>query len=707
VILKNQKIAPYLVLSLSLILRLLYFFFLYQDPILPNIKGLDSEVYLMRANQIYAGQWLGSGPLFHSGFLYPYILALFALNTQIVILVQLIVDSFSALFVYLLGKESGSTRTAVVAGGLYGICGIFIFNAGSILFEPWMIFLILAGLYIFALSLREPGFTKWTISGVAFSLASTAKPFLLIYLPVAVFYRSFILKKGTHQDFVRALIGITLGTCLVILPITLRNYVVTNDFTVTTSGGGFAFYLGNNPLADGGLFFPKHIGVNNSAEHYAKSTMHYPSRILGHKATPSEASRFWFHQGVKYWKDMPLRALALTGRKLMFLFNTMEVSDNYDLDLFKNRIYMLRWLPGSGILIAIGILGLFLSIKKWQERWFITLLAGLFISILPLFWISSRFRYPLLALFVLLGVLGIGDLVSYLSQKKWKKIFICLGIILAGTIIATYPLSSFKNKSGQGRVLGQEYYRLSQFDKALEQVEKGFKEKEDDPSLFLLKGKIMLGMGRFRESADLLKKAIKIESSLSEAHDLIEGIYADNPSSQEILMKEKIAKAPEDPNPKLKIAKYFFTEKRINESIRFAAEAVRLSPDFEEAIFTLAVAYSRKGLYKKSIEQYLILLKRSPDNPTLLSNLGFAYFDDGDLDLAEKMFKEALSKNSRFGLPYYGLGLVYKFSGKFKEAKKSFHIFLEYEPPQSYWAKRALRNIEELDKMLGNIFANL
>jgi tetratricopeptide (TPR) repeat protein len=138
-------------------------------------------------------------------------------------------------------------------------------------------------------------------------------------------------------------------------------------------------------------------------------------------------------------------------------------------------------------------------------------------------------------------------------------------------------------------------------------------------------------------------------------------------------------------------------QKRYNEAINTLEHAIQLTPQSDEAMFYLAVAYSLRGNATKSIALYERLSVTNPDNTIVAVNLGFAYFDDGQLEKAEQNFNRAIALSPDNNLAHYGLGLVYKFSGAFEKSRRQFSLFLNSEPPQSYWARQARKNLSELE----------
>ena len=85
---------------------------------------------------------------------------------------------------------------------------------------------------------------------MALGLSAIARPNVLLFGPAIVVWLAIVHRR----EALRALIYVacvTTGCLLVILPITIRNYVVGKDVALIATQGGVNFYIGNNPQADG------------------------------------------------------------------------------------------------------------------------------------------------------------------------------------------------------------------------------------------------------------------------------------------------------------------------------------------------------------------------------------------------------------------------------------------------------------------------
>jgi len=71
-------------------------------------------------------------------------------------------------------------------------------------------------------------------------------------------------------------------------------------------------------------------------------------------------------------------------------------------------------------------------------------------------------------------------------------------------------------------------------------------------------------------------------------------------------------------------------------------QAIKLRPDYHEAVNNLGTIFYAKKSYRRAISQYRRALKLAPEQASVHSNLGTAYFARNQLDPALQEFRKAL-----------------------------------------------------------------
>jgi tetratricopeptide (TPR) repeat protein len=264
---------------------------------------------------------------------------------------------------------------------------------------------------------------------------------------------AIVLAGGLGRGGMKAAVALAIGAAVVIAPVTLRNWVVSKELVLLTTGGGEVFFIGNNAEANGLYSPPAFVRPDPRYEH--ADFVARAAEISGRTVTPMESSWFWFRQGAKYIVEEPLGWVRLLWLKFLHFWNWYELPDNLDYDVLQrfspllerlNAVFPPRgwptiavpagggvWLQSRlhlwltfGILAPLGLLGIVLSRRRWRTLLPLYVLLFGYAGSVMLFFNFSRFRVPtvpILALFAAEGLLGAGRGL----RRLWD-----LGIAVAG-----------------------------------------------------------------------------------------------------------------------------------------------------------------------------------------------------------------------------------------------------------------------------------
>jgi tetratricopeptide (TPR) repeat protein len=106
--------------------------------------------------------------------------------------------------------------------------------------------------------------------------------------------------------------------------------------------------------------------------------------------------------------------------------------------------------------------------------------------------------------------------------------------------------------------------------------------------------------------------------------------------------------------------------------------------DFDDAVRLL-----KEELYEESIALFLSVTEAAPQLTTAHIDLGIAYRQVGDLELAEASLERALELNPRHPVAHNELGIVYRKTGRFGEAREAYEKALAIHP-DFHFARRNL-----------------
>lgn len=96
--------------------------------------------------------------------------------------------------------------------------------------------------------------------------------------------------------------------------------------------------------------------------------------------------------------------------------------------------------------------------------------------------------------------------------------------------------------------------------------------------------------------------------------------------------------------------------------------------------FERALRYMQEENYEKGIELLKKVIARPINDAAPYINLAIAYQKVGDLPLAEENLKKALAVNPEHPVANNEYGLVYRKTGRFKEARMAYEKTLQKQP---------------------------
>jgi len=597
--------------------------YLYQIQGLPFTHHLflDAASYDRMARTIAEGDWLGK-KVFYQAPLYPYFLALlyklFGHNLNLVRFIQLVLGAFNCVLITWITRKTFDFRAERWSAFFSLSYGIFVFYEGaigkdglSILFSDTLLFGLI-------LSLERPAWYRWLLSGMALGGAILTRGNLLLLLPLFLIWSLFSLKRLSYS--LKRVFGYTLmfvtGTALIILPVTIRNYVVGNDFVLTTSQGGQNFYIGNNPRANGFFENPKNIRLHPM---YEESDFKAEAlRRTGRKdMKPSEISSFWFKEGVRFIRNNPKRSLNLLLRKTIMFWNHFEIPDNYNYYYTKSKASVLRFLfLDFGIIAPLGILGLFLAPKSNRTILLLIFILGYMLSIVP-FHMASRYRLPIVPVLIVFSAYTITWWIDTFRRRKYKKILYTLITLTIITLFVNWNFLSEKETfkasfTGLGIIMAES----GDYEKAIQYYKKALEIDPRYASAYYNMGNALVKQGNLSEAVLAYKNALKIDPEFLLAYD--------------------------------NLAKTYIMEGRFNDALKTYQKLLTIRPNSAKAYIGIGIVYHSMGLYQKAIEANLVALSLQPDSAQAYYNLACAYTKRGSVREAYRALEKAIRLNPAY-----------------------------------------------------------
>tara|TARA_R110002095_G_scaffold198989_1_gene178644 strand:- start:1424 stop:3109 length:1686 start_codon:yes stop_codon:yes gene_type:complete len=362
--------------------------------------------------------------------------------------------------------------------------------------------------YYACLRYQEQQHATWVfLAGVTIGLAMLVREnHVLLLIPVVLYlWQNSDSQASVRKTRFKSLIAVACGWIVVVLPVAVRNTLVTGEIIAVTTGGGEVFYMAQGPVANGYYSPPLFIRTHPMFEHEDFRT-EARQRTGQTDLSAAECSRYWFWQGVKSIATDPLRALQLTITKFQILLNDYEVPDSAYYQTTREFLKLLAFLPAFGLFSGLGCLGLIVSFKQRRRLLLpIGLLLAHIVSIL-LIYNFGRFRAGLLPLWLLFAAVGIDWLWTVWTRpafNRWPRLVAVPFVVLitlfcmmphSGRIRAGYP----DNEETYRQFLLSRQQMLQQVNQLRESV------SLDDPGEAIPLASALMQLDRYEEARDLL-----------------------------------------------------------------------------------------------------------------------------------------------------------------------------------------------------------
>jgi 4-amino-4-deoxy-L-arabinose transferase-like glycosyltransferase len=303
------------------------------------------------------------------------------------------------LLVYRLGCRLFNPRVGLVSAAIAALYAYFIYYSATLMTEPFHIVALLAVLEIALEIVEAPTQRRWILLGLALGLAILLRQIVLVFLPLLLLW---LLWAGRGKIRLRDLGLPVLVVTLLILPWTVRNYIVYHDFLLLNSNAGWVFFMGNHP---------QH-GTNGLSLYVPP----LPEDLRG--LNEAQLDRALMRRGLQFVLDDPGRYLLLSLSRVQGYFWFWPSPSS---SLLSN----VARVGSFGLALPFMLYGLILSarrIRTYHSRRAVILLY-LYISSYTLVhlltWIGPKYRLPVDAVLILFAGLGLVDIGCRLS-RAWR-----------------------------------------------------------------------------------------------------------------------------------------------------------------------------------------------------------------------------------------------------------------------------------------------
>ncbi len=574
----------------SFLIRMVHLFGLESMPTF-NDPTMDEGYHMELVRQINSAEGYPDEPYFRAP-LYPYLLAfLFKITGNsffAVRVVQILLGSLVPVLLLLLGAKLFNRTIGLWAGWIAAFYPTLIYYDASLLIT---LLEVLFSLATITLLVYSEGKSRWLLvaSGIALGLGGIARPTILLFGPALLVWGWFVLKPqfGLKQAATSiAIVGFS--SLLIVLPVTIRNYVVADDLVTISWQGGYNFYVGNNSQADG--WSARVEGIDASWRGGYLQSIAIAEKDLGRKLKASEVSDYWAD---KTWAEIaadPGRYFSLLVKKTRLLFNGYEIPNNQDEYLPNEFSSVMNLLlhRGSlyfpfGLLAPLGLIGIILSLREWRTYLLPHLFFGAFSLSLIAFFVCSRFRQPLVPILILFAVFCVWKLMGYWKTGQFKVIAICAITFLALAIESNHNLINLNMATVEAEnrdLLGNAYLRKGKLDLATAEYQKAVAADPGYGRGYNNIGTVLSRQRRYSEAEHYFTRAIQLDNRLPEPYVNLSICYSETKKfdSAVTVLESARQKFPTSAPVHYYLSMAYVDVVKIDDALASAEDALELDP---------------------------------------------------------------------------------------------------------------------------------
>ncbi|MFQ5701979.1 MAG: tetratricopeptide repeat protein, partial [Acidobacteriota bacterium] len=462
-------------------------------------------------------------------------------------IVQSLMGLANVYLIYSIGRKVFGDLVAVLAAVIALLYGSFMFMDAKLMSTTLGLTLSLSLMRLLLLAGRKQTITLWGANGALLGLTALARPESLLFVPLAVWWIHRVTRQpeagrkaapidqyalaGRQPGF--AIAVFVAFTVIVVSPVTLRNWVVTDDWSLSnliSSQAGITFYQANNARGRGLYVFLDKEGFSGNPRTQSEEEKKLAEKATGRSMKRSEVTRYWLGRGLRWILSNPGRYILLETKKLQRFLGSYEYSTEYIIYVERESVRTL-WLTSLpfAVITALAIVGILLCSRKRVSAPALLLVLFVIANFLVamIFYVSSRYRMPSAPYLILFAAAGIEQLWSWfrspvVSARTEAWAHAGIAVILFVIFHLQVDESARIQQANAHYNAGNEYFTKQLFDEAIAEYDRAVRGDPKNWRAYYNMANTLGNLGRKDEAIAAYAQVLKLNPRMRSARRRIQ-----------------------------------------------------------------------------------------------------------------------------------------------------------------------------------------
>jgi hypothetical protein len=415
------------------------------DPFFAR-PSVDEAMYHAWAQQIAAGDWRGN-EVFGNGPLFPYLLALLYAVCGPSLLAARVAEAgigtLACVAIWWIGRRRFAPAVALGAAACVAVSRMLILLRQRARHRRADRAALPAGCGAALAAWDRPGAWRWLGAGVCAGIGALARPNVglvggLCVVCAVVMQREHALARahGLARG-VRARRGRLHRTGHVAQLFGVGRPRADHECGRTES------VPGQQPDANGSFRVPRLFPRSAADDPWEQRAVFQSTaeHALGRPLRPSEVSRFWSGEAVRFAREYPGPWLRLVAHKFALATNAFEPWNLRSEVLAREFSAVLRLpLLGFGVLAPLAVAGLLLTASRWRALVPYYAVLAMVLATLVVFFVLARYRLPAVPVLALFACAGVAESVARVRARAQLPVLVAALAAVVAAVWVWRPL---------------------------------------------------------------------------------------------------------------------------------------------------------------------------------------------------------------------------------------------------------------------------